>query len=272
VSALTDRLWTEYAAFQSRPLGDVPVLALFLDGVYEPLRTHGVEREAVLVAWAITLEGQKILLSLALGNRESHEAWRDFLRDLVARGLATPLTITTDGAPGLLRAVAEVWPQRLRLRCWVHKGRNVEAKIPAERWLEVKGALVAIREAATPAAGAQAAQAWLERYGGEFPAAAKCLSEDLDALLAHLALPWRLRKFVRTTNLVERSFVEERRRSKTLPRCFTAQSCVKLVFATLIRAAERWQRIALTPLEYAQLQVLYQERALVPARPLSQVA
>jgi transposase-like protein len=272
VSALTDRLWTEYEAFQQRPLGDVPVLALFLDGVYEPLRTHGVEREAVLVAWAITLQGQKILLSLALGNRESAEAWRDFLRDLVARGLPAPLTITTDGAPGLLRAVAEVWPQSLRLRCWVHKVRNIEAKIPAERWLEVKGALVAIREAATPAAGAQAAQAFLDRYGKEFPAAAKCLSEDLDAQLAHLQLPWRLRKFVRTTNLVERSFVEERRRSKTLPRFFTEQSCVKLVFATLIRAAERWQRIALTPLEYAQLQVLYQERDLMPAKSLSQVA
>lgn len=272
VSELTDALWTEYEAFQARPLGDVPVLALFLDGVYEPLRTHGVQREAVLVAWAITLEGKKILLSLALGNRESFEAWRDFLRDLVARGLPAPLTITTDGAPGLLRAVAEQWPQSLRLRCWVHKVRNIGAKIPTERWCEVKGALVAIRDAATPAAGAQAAQAFLERYGKEFPAAAKCLSEDLDALLALLELPWRLRQFVRTTNLVERSFVEERRRSKTLPRFFTEQSCVKLVFATLIRAAERWQRIVLTPLEYAQLQVMYQERGLMPAQPISQVA
>jgi transposase-like protein len=63
---------------QTRPLGDVPVLALFLDGVYEPLRAQGVRREAVLVAWAITLEGKKLLLSLALGNRESAEAWRDF--------------------------------------------------------------------------------------------------------------------------------------------------------------------------------------------------
>ncbi|MGH7569098.1 MAG: hypothetical protein ACREL9_09040 [Gemmatimonadales bacterium] len=81
-----------------------------------------------------------------------------------------------------------------------------------------------------------------------------------------------LRKFVRTTNLCERSFVEERQRSKTLPRFFTEQSCVKLVFATLIRAAGRWQRIASTPLEYAQLQVLYHTRGLVPAKPLNQVA
>jgi transposase-like protein len=76
-----------------------------------------------------------VLLSLALGNRESHEAWRDFLRDLVAQGLPTPLTITTDGAPGCSAPWGEVWPQSLRLRCWVHTTRNVEAKVPADRWL-----------------------------------------------------------------------------------------------------------------------------------------
>jgi transposase-like protein len=272
VSELTDALWDEYEAFQQRPLGDVPVFAVFLDGVYEPLRTHGIAREAVLVAWAITLEGKKILLSLALGNRESHEAWRDFLRDLVARGLPVPLSVTTDGAPGLIRAVEEVWPQSLRLRCWVHKMRNLETKVPAERWLEVKAELVAIRDAATLAAGEQAAAAFLARYGGEFPAACKCLSEDLPASLNHLRLPWRLRKFLRTTNLCERSFEEERRRSKVLPRFFTEKSCLKLVFATLLRAAARWQRIAITPLERQQLQLLYQERGLVPAMAIGQVA
>jgi putative transposase len=87
-----------------------------------------------------------------------------------------------------------------------------------------------------------------------------------------LQLPWRLRKFLRTTNLCERSFVEDRRCSKTLPRFFTERSRVKLVFATLIRAAQRWQRIAITPLEQAQLQQLYQERGLTPAQPIRQVA
>jgi len=272
VSELTDALWEEYEAFQRRPLGAVPIFAVFLDGVYEPLRTHGIAREAVLVAWGITLEGRKILLSLALGNRERHEAWRDFLRDLIARGLPVPLTVTTDGAPGLIRAVEEVWPQSLRLRCWVHKMRNLETKVPAERWVEVKAELVAIRDAATLAAGEQAAQAFLTRYGSEFPAACKALSEDLPALLNHLRLPWRLRKFLRTTNLCERSFEEERRRSKVLPRFFTEKSCLKLVFATLIRAAQRWQRIVITPLELAQLQLLYEERGLVPAMAIGQVA
>jgi putative transposase len=272
VSELTDALWAEYEAFQQQSWADVPICAVFLDGVYEPLRAHGIAREAVLVAWAITLEGKKILLSLALGNRESHEAWRDFLRDLVARGLPVPLTVTTDGAPGVIRAVEEVWPQSLRLRCWVHKMRNLETKVPAERWLEVKAELVAIRDAATLRVGEHAAAAVLQQYGAEFPAACKALSEDLPALLNHLRLPWRLRKFVRTTNLCERSFEEERRRSKVLPRFFTEKSCVKLVFATLIRAARRWQRIAITPLEQRQLQLLYEELGLAPAPSISQVA
>lgn len=98
---------------------------------------------------------------------------------------------------------------------------------------------------------------------GEFPGLCKCLTEDLDALLAHLQMPWRLRKFIRTTNPIERSFVEERRRTKTLPRFFTEKSCLKLVYSVLIRAAHRWQMINITTTEYIQLKMLYEERQIV---------
>lgn len=272
VSEVTETLWEEYEAFQGRDLSEVGVLYLFLDGLYEALRRHGVRREAVLCAWAITVEGEKVLLSLALGNRESHEAWREFLRDLVARGLKVPLTITTDGAPGLMRAVEETWPKSLRLRCWVHRMRNLLGKVPDARRAEVKAHLLAIRDAPTLEAGRAAAREFLARFGRELPSACACLGEDLEALLAHLKLPWRHRKFVRTTNLIERSFVEERRRTKTLPRFFTEKSCLKLVHATLIRAAIRWQRIAITDLEYEQLRVLYRELDLTPAKELGAAA
>lgn len=265
VSEVTETVWEEYAAFQQRDLSGLPVLYVFLDGVYEPLRVHGIGREALLVAWAVTLTGEKVLLSLALGNRESHEAWREFLRDLTARGLPTPLTITTDGAPALLRAVAECWPRSLRLRCWVHKMRNVEAKVPAARWPEVKAHLYAIRDAATRATAEVAVQDFLARYGRELPSACACLGEDLEAQLAHLALPWRHRQFVRSTNLCERSFVEERRRSKTIPRCFTEKSCLKLVYATLVRAAAGWHKVPISALERGQLQLLYQQQGLAPS-------
>lgn len=272
VSEVTETLWEEYAAFQARPLADVPVLYLFLDGVYEPLRVHGIQKDAVLVAWAITTEGEKVLLSLRLGGKESHEAWLEFGRDLLARGLPVPLTVTTDGAPGLIRAVEELWPRSLRLRCWVHRIRNVLAKVPDALHGEIKAHLAAIRDAATPEIGEAAAKDFLARFGRQLPSACACLSEDLEALLEHLRLPWRHRKFVRTTNLIERSFVEERRRTKTLPRFFTEKSCLKLVHATLIRAATRWRRIRITELEHQQLQLLFDAQEMTPAAKLEAVA
>ena len=93
---VTEALWEEYEAFQQRDLRDIPALYVFVDGLYEPLRMHGIQREAVLCAWAITTKGDKVLLSLALGNQESYDAWLSFLRDQVSRCR----TITSDGAPG----------------------------------------------------------------------------------------------------------------------------------------------------------------------------
>jgi putative transposase len=258
VSSITEALWDEYEAFPQRDLAEFPVLYVFLDALYEALRRQGRTREGLLCAWAICADGRKVLLHLAVGNRESYESWREFLRDLVKRGLPTPLTVTTDGAPGLLRAVDEVWPKSLRVRCWAHKMRNVLAKVPEEAQAEVKAHLEVVRDAPTPEAGRQAAEHLLDQFGAVYPAAMRCFSDDLDASLAHLELPLAHRKFVRTTNLIERSFEEERRRTKTLPRFFSEHSGLKLAFAVLWRASQRWQRVRISSLERKQLDLLRQ--------------
>ena len=144
---MTEVLWEQYEAFQNRDLSDLPLLCLFLDGLYEPLRTHGITREAILCAWGITLDGRKVLISLSLGNKESGEAWLEFLRDLDRRGLPTPLFITTDGAGGLIQAVDQMWSKSLRGRCWVHRMRNFASKVPKSRWHEIKPYLLMIRDA-----------------------------------------------------------------------------------------------------------------------------
>ena len=90
------------------------------------------------------------------------------------------------------------------------------------------------------------------------------LSDDLEARLNHLRVPVTHRRYVRTTNLIERSFLEERRRTKIIPRFFDERSCLKLVFATLQRASQRWQRIRITELEQKQLLVLRQYLGLDP--------
>ena len=86
----------------------------------------------------------------------------------------------------------------------------------------------------------------------KYPSLVMCLKDDLEASLNHLRLPVRHRKSLRTTNLVERSFEEERRRSKVIPRFLTEKAALKLVFAVLVRASRRWQRVKFTEkdLEY----------------------
>lgn len=264
VSEITEALWTEYQAFQERSLAEVEVVYLFVDALYEALRRQGRGRDGVLCAWAICADGRKVLVHLALGSSESYEAWRDFLRDLVRRGLPVPLAITSDGSPGLLRAISEVWPRSLRIRCWAHKMRNVLDKVPDVAREEVKAHLGAVRDAPTPLAGQQAAAQVLEAFTRRFPAAMKSFSEDLEASLAHLELPLAHRKHARTTNLIERAFVEERRRTKIVPRFFDEHSGMKLVYAVLARASERWQRVRMTPLEVKQLALLRARLGLDP--------
>lgn len=148
-SELTETLWSDFEAFQARDLRPFPVEYLFLDAVFEPMRRTGRTREGVLAAWGIGRDGRRALLHLALGNTERSDNGLEFLRDLVKRGLRTPTTITSDGAPGLIQAIEQVWPRSLRLRCWAHKARNVLDKVPDAARAEVKAHLAQIREAAS---------------------------------------------------------------------------------------------------------------------------
>jgi putative transposase len=264
VSEITEVLWEEYEAFATRDLSGFELEYLFVDAIYETLRQQGGVQEALLCAWGILHDGRKVLLHLALGQQERYACWLDFLRHMVGRGLRAPLTITSDGAPGALRAIEEVWPQSLRLRCWVHTMRNLLDKVPDSAKAEVKAHVLAIRDAPTLEAGRQAAAEVLERYSRLYPSAMASLSDDLEAKLNHLRVPIAHRRYVRTTNLIERSFLEERRRTKIIPRFFDERSCLKLVFATLQRASQRWQRIRITELEQKQLLVLRQQLGLDP--------
>jgi len=108
VSPVTERLWEEYEAFASRDLSEYDVAYFFVDGIAERLH-GGQQREAVLCAWAITAEGQKVFLHLSPGTKEDTESCRAFFQELKRRGLSDPLLVLTDGAPGLIRAV-EVFP------------------------------------------------------------------------------------------------------------------------------------------------------------------
>jgi putative transposase len=233
-SRMCEELRERFEQFKSRSLYDVDVVALFLDATFVSVRPSG-PKEGVLVAWGFTDQGERVLLAVMLGMRESYEDWQALGRDLIARGLGAPMLIVADGAPGLVKAIEQCWPASDRQRCCVHRARNLYAKLPERERERVKHAYWrALDDAINDRDGKQRLQALvdqLEKQG--FTAAARCLADDLDALVVHLRYPTRHRRRWRSTNLLERSLGEVKRRTKVMGRFPGEDSCLTLVWAVL---------------------------------------
>jgi putative transposase len=214
-SRMCEELRERFEAFQRRNLYDVHLVALFLDATFISVRPSG-PKEGVLVAWGFTEEGERVLLSVTLGMRESSEDWQALARDLIARGLGAPMLIVADGAPGLIKAIAQCWPASDRQRCCVHRARNLYAKLPERERERVKHAYwQALDDAINERDAKQRLQALVDQLDKDgFTAASKCLADDLDALVVHLRYPPRHRRRWRSTNLLERSLGEVKRRTK----------------------------------------------------------
>jgi transposase-like protein len=239
VSDITDRLTHEYDAFRTRDLSGFDIASVFMDTVYEPLRRWG-SKTGILCVWGLCVDGRKGLLTLSTAHSESYDSCLEVLRELVKRGLQTPVTITTDGAPGLIKAVDAMWPRSLRMRCWFHQRQHLHQKVPPQAWPACKALVADRRDAPTFEEGQRRRQHLLAQYQTTFPEACRCLEEDAIASLNHRKVPARHRQYVRTSNLAERACEEERRRTKVIPHLWDEASLVKLVFAVLIRVSERW--------------------------------
>ena len=258
VSELTERLWTEYEAFSKRDLSEHAIVYLYVDGIAERLRP-GQRREAVLAAWGIGEDGRKALLALMAGSKEDVETVRAFFQDLRARGLGDPLLVASDGAPGIIGAIEECFPRSARQRCLAHRMRNLAVKVPIDLWPEFKARVGACYQAPSRAIARQLANGVRADYADLLPSALACFEDDFEACVAHLRLPVAHRRVTRTTNLLERLFVEERRRLKIIPNGFGEKPVLKLMFGALIRAAERWRGLRFTEFELRQLAAVRKE-------------
>jgi transposase-like protein len=233
-SRICQELRERFEAFKRRDLYDIHLAALFLDAVFLSVRPEG-PKEGVLVAWGFTEEGERVLLSVMLGMRESHEDWLELGRDLIARGLGAPMLIVADGAPGLIKAVEQCWPASDRQHCAVHRLRNLLAKLPERERERVRQAYwQALDDATTERDDRQRLQALVDQIDkAGYTAATRCLADDLDALIVHLRYPTRHRRRWRSTNLLERSLGEVKRRTKVIGRFPGETSCLTLVWAVL---------------------------------------
>jgi putative transposase len=233
-SRICEELRERFEQFKRRSLYEVNVVALFLDATFVSVRPTG-PKEGVLVAWGFTDEGERVLLQVMLGMRESYEDWQALGRDLIARGLGAPMLIVADGAPGLTKAIEQCWPASDRQRCCVHRARNLYAKLPERERERVKHAYwQALDDAINERDAKQRLQTLVDQLDKDgFIAASKCLADDLDALVVHLRYPTRHRRRWRSTNLLERSLGEVKRRTKVMGRFPGEDSCLTLVWAVL---------------------------------------
>jgi putative transposase len=258
VSQLSERLWAEYQTFAQRDLAEHDIVYLFVDGIAERLRP-GQPREPVLAAWGIARDGRKVLLHLMAGSREDVETVRAFFQDMRARGLNDPLLVVTDGAPGIIRAAEECFPRAARQRCLVHRMRNLVVKVPEPAWPEFKERVRACYQAPSRAIARELRAGLVADYERELPNAVACFEDDFEACIAHLRFPISHRRALRTTNLLERLFLEERRRLKIIPNAFGEKAVLKLMYGAMIRAAERWRGLPVTDFERRQLDAVKAE-------------
>jgi len=271
-SRICEELRERFEAFKRRDLYDVHLAALFLDAVFLSVRPDG-PKEGVLVAWGFTEEGERVLLAVMLGMRESHEDWLELGRDLIARGLGAPMLIVADGAPGLIKAIEQCWPASDRQHCCVHRVRNLLAKLPERERQRARAAYwQALDEATDERDGKQRVKALVEELDkAGYTAAARCLAEDLDALVVHLRYPTRHRRRWRSTNLLERSLGEVKRRTKVIGRFPGETSALSLIWAVLELSSRAWRGVRMSPKTVAQIERLRHELAAPDISPTEEV-
>jgi transposase-like protein len=243
VSAIAKALDESVHAFHRRRLAD-HYRYLILDGVSVRIRLVGkVQRRMVLCAYGVTTQGKRELIGFQIVKAEGEDSWYNFLWNLWSRGLHGEFLelIATDGQPGLIKALARLWAAVPHQRCWAHKLRNLENKLKAsQRPCLEEAKLIYLASNRTEAI--QRFRQWKRRWQGQAPKAVACLENDLEELLAFFDCSRAHWKRLRTTNVIERLFVEVRRRIRTMCAFTTRNSCERILYSVFDRMNQHWTR------------------------------
>ena len=250
VSRTWRKVRTDWEAWNKRDLAGEDVVRLILDGTVVRVR---LDRKAtnisLLVVLGVRRDGQKVLLAVKNMGGESEAAWRGILDDLVGRGLRTPDFLITDGAAGLERAVASLWPDVPAQRCTVHKHRNLLAHAPDALHEEVSADYTDMIYAISPAQIEERRRAFIRKWRLKCKAVAESLEEAGERLFTFTRLPLSQWRSARTTNAIERLHEEFKRRIKTQTVLPSAETAAMLFWALLaagqiaMRKVDGWQTL-----------------------------
>lgn len=246
VVRLKEQWSQEYDTWSRRDLSGKQYVYVWADGIYANVRLEDEanSRQCLLVLMGATAAGEKELIAVIDGYRESKQSWMELLLDLKQRGLTIePKLAIGDGALGFWAALREVYPKTREQRCWVHKTANVLNKLPKSVQPKAKADIHEIWQAETRDTGNKAFGHFLEKYGAKYPDACECLKKDREALLTFYDFPAEHWGHLRTTNPIESTFATIRLRHRRTKGNGTRRASLTMMFKLAQAAQSKWRRL-----------------------------
>lgn len=231
----------EYVLWKKRPL-EKEYLYVWADGVY-PKAGPKDDSMAVLVLVGLNSKGEKEILAMEEGYRESKESWQDVLRDLKNRGTKWIGMFIADGALGLWKAQRDVFPQSKSQRCWIHKMRNILDKVSNRHEDEVRELLREMYHSSSAEHTKKLINVFRQRYFKLYPKAVHCLEESAGMLLTYFQFPKQHWKSIKSTNVIESMFSTVKLRTNAARRIPRRESALYLVFKLLLTLQPRLRKI-----------------------------
>jgi len=233
----------EYEGWLKRDLTTSKYVYIWADGIYFNIRLE-TDRPCILVLIGATEDGQKELIGIHDGMRESKLSWAEFLQDLKSRGLSSsPSLAVGDGALGFWSALEEAFPSCKQQRCWVHKTANILDKMPKRAQVNAKKMIHEMYQSPTKKFALRAYEEFLNLYTAKYPRACKCLEKNKDQLFTFYDFPAEHWAHIRTTNPIESMFATIRHRTRQTKGCGSRMATLTMVYK-LAKAAEKgWRRL-----------------------------
>ena len=243
VSRLKEVWYEEYQAWRKSSLSSTEYAYIWADGVYFNARIEG-ERNCILVVIGAKFNGQKELLAMGDGVRESEASWRELLLEMKGRGMSVdPKLAIADGALAFWKALSQVFPTTAVQRCWVHKTANVLDKMPKGVRPRAKTLVHDIYLAETETQAQKAFDHFCEGYRDRYPKAVETLEKDRELLMTFYRFPASHWKHIRSTNVIESVFATVRLRTYKTKGLGTRNATLAMAFKLTQEAEKRWRRI-----------------------------
>jgi transposase-like protein len=242
ITRLTACWEKEYTAFGRRDLTGREYVYVWVDGVHFNIRLED-DRLCTLVMIGARPNGEKELLAVEDGYRESAESWKTLLRELKRRGLAAPVVAVGDGALGFWAATREVWPETREQACWCHKLANVLDKLPRRLQPRAKRALQEMMYAECRTDCEAARSRFEAEYQAKYPRAVESLTANWERLVTFFDFPAEHWKHLRTTNVIESPFATVRLRERATRGAGSRTKGLLMAFKLLDMAQLRWRRL-----------------------------